>query len=131
MQNPALTNQLRSMFGDTAVDAVKELRCIKEPMGCGKPIPTVCGTNDDPERGPCVLVPGHDGDHLPVRDAAGTMEAAAADRRIVAAFRDDASVREWMVIGMCQSCQDRFERECREAEAREEAHEREQWEAER
>lgn len=119
-QNPALTSQLRTMFGDTAVDAVKELRCIAEPMGCGRPIYTVCGTIDEPERGPCVLVPDHDGDHLPVCNAAGTPEAAAADRRISAAFRDDTSVREWMLVGMCQSCQDRFEAECRAAEAREE-----------
>lgn len=108
MQNPALTSKLRRMFGDTAVDAVKELRCIKEPMGCGKPIHTICGANDDPSRGPCVLVPNHDGDHLPVRDASGTPEAVAADRRIAAAFRDEASLREWVVIGMCQTCQDRF-----------------------
>lgn len=118
-QNPALTSQLRAMFGDTAVDAVKDLRCIKEPMGCGTPIPTICGTIDDPLRGPCVLVPNHDAECLPVRDAAGTPEAVAADRRIAAAFRDDVSVREWMLVGMCQTCQDRFQRECEEAEARE------------
>jgi hypothetical protein len=119
-QNPALTASLRNLFGDTAVDAVKDLRCIKEPMGCGKPLPTVCGSLHDPDRGPCVLTPRHDGACLPVRDAAGTPEAAAADRRISAGFRDDASVREWMLVGMCQPCQDRFERECAEAEAREE-----------
>lgn len=118
-QNPRLTAQLRSVFGDTAADAIKELRCIKEPMGCGKGIATICGHASDDD-GPCVLVPEHDGDHLHVRQAADTPEATAADRRIAAAFRDDASVREWLVIGMCQSCQDRFEAEGRRAAEREE-----------
>lgn len=118
-QHPALTAALRNVFGDTARDAIKELRCINEPMGCGKTIATICGTITDDHDGPCVLTPDHDGDHLPVRNAAGTPEATAADRRIAAAFRDDASVREWMVVGMCQSCQDNFEAEGRAAEARE------------
>lgn len=122
-QNPTLTAQLRSVFGDTAVDAVKELRCIKAPMGCGQKLATICGHDDDPGNapGPCVLEPGHDGDHVRVTEVRGTMHSDAADRRVAAAFRDDPSVREYLVVGMCQSCQDRFEAECRAAEAREEA----------
>lgn len=43
-QNPKLTAQLRSIFGDTAVDAVREMRCVNPPMGCGGEI---TGFRDD------------------------------------------------------------------------------------
>lgn len=64
-----LEDALQNFFGDSPLAAKKVNRCVKEPIGCGKPIS---------ETTP---------------------------------FRSELDAKEYRITGLCQDCQDRFEKE--------------------
>lgn len=106
-QSTGLHQIIQRAFGDTGGAAVHERRCIKEPMGCGKPYANVCRTEFGGER-PCVEAKGHEGDHTDQDNYGGNMA-------VWTTFRSQAHFDEWTLTGLCQDCQDRLDKASEEA----------------
>lgn len=107
-QSPDLHQIVHKVMGDTPGAAVYERRCVKEPMGCGKPYEGVCHAEFGGQR-PCVEAKNHTGDHTDQDNYGGNMA-------VWTTFRSQKHFDEWTLVGMCQECQDRMD-EAVEAEA--------------